>query len=995
LGRIKYFAVQQAGAAEGVYATGFVTITGLPAFLHGPRHTSTLPIRRVEEVVSPAALEEYTARERAKLPSSLRLEPLRLASGRRVDVAVGEALPETTVSLHNAAGQRMTRAFLLGQKVALRVQQRLVYLGPRRPSAYCSGAAASAAGDEELAAQAEAGAGPDDLTVAAAPANPDGPSAAAAPPPPPPLPEAEAEAADAAGKRGRKRRKKNGPTAEADAGPGKENQVPSAPQQQQPGGVKRARRGSAAGGGASAAVAEGGAAAAPVSSAAAAGPLAEGVGEVVLVLENKTPVDNTYQFSRITGGLNRAGTYFLEYRLLPDLPAGCDPAGGSGAVVVWSRTVLYAAAGPPVRFELRGEARAVLATKSLALGEVLPPLQLVCYDAQDNPVAPPAATAASGPPAVLVEVMRPGSDTSGRVDEPGSSQALEELQLEWQTAPSTEAMVLDGLRITGRRCDGGGMRLFGGDGSAHGQPGSLEHTPAGGQVVPASLEQTAPDVPLQLRISLPDMPSQVLSLKLRPGAPAALRLLPGHPFPTAADGGNAASAAAGRSLEPVCVMNGETLPDFQVLVLDAWGNATSPSADLPASLELEGPLLQSSPAPFDIDARGRASIRGVRVAAPDSTCIGIPQDFVLSIRCTARGAGPRAALQAAEQAIAEAEAAAAMGASWAAGGGLLGWSRLLLPVLVQPCTLPAALAVLYRGEPCEVGPSASGEGMAAVLRDIPAGSRLSELSLALLDEGGRPAEPGFKGRLQISWAKGSKKVNVTEAGAMLDLPALPVREQAGGEPQSVWVRFVGDGALLSGTTLEIALEVHVVPGPPAAWGCSILESGAAAGGGPSQATEALGRVACGDPICLEIEAHDAYNNKCSGWTGAGPRPTPTVVPSREQRDAPLLYDTADWVCGWQVSQHTGNEFYQVQMVLGGSAGDVKLLVRDTQGPGGESLLSPDELPVVLLPGRPTTLAFDGPQQLQCGSRASLGDLRVRVTDDWGNPVEALGAGGCG
>lgn len=56
----------QAGAAEGTYATGFVTFTGLPAFLHGPGHSATLPLRRVEDAVGAQALEECTAKERAK-----------------------------------------------------------------------------------------------------------------------------------------------------------------------------------------------------------------------------------------------------------------------------------------------------------------------------------------------------------------------------------------------------------------------------------------------------------------------------------------------------------------------------------------------------------------------------------------------------------------------------------------------------------------------------------------------------------------------------------------------------------------------------------------------------------------------------------------------------------------------------------------------------------------------------------------------------------------
>ncbi len=35
------------------------------------------------------------------------------------------------------------------------------------------------------------------------------------------------------------------------------------------------------------------------------------------------------------------------------------------------------------------------------------------------------------------------------------------------------------------------------------------------------------------------------------------------------------------------------------------------------------------------------------------------------------------------------------------------------------------------------------------------------------------------GRLQVSWAKGSKKVTVSEEGARLDLPPLAAKEQVG------------------------------------------------------------------------------------------------------------------------------------------------------------------------------------------------------------------------
>ncbi len=95
--------------------------------------------------------------------------------------------------------------------------------------------------------------------------------------------------------------------------------------------------------------------------------------------------------------------------------------------------------------------------------------------------------------------------------------------------------------------------------------------------------------------------------------------------------------------------------------------------------------------------------------------------------------------------------------------------------------------------------------------------------------------------------------------------SLALRTQIGAEPQSAWIRFVGDGPLLSGVTLETSLEVLVVAGPPASWGVSLVDSSACANGGAggstSQATENLGVVACGAGLCLDIEAHDSHGNR--------------------------------------------------------------------------------------------------------------------------------------
>ena len=73
------------------------------------------------------------------MPSALRLEPLKLATGKVLECAAGDTLPETTLSILNGAGQRMTKGQFGGERAALVVTQRLwrlvdggwCVLGPR------------------------------------------------------------------------------------------------------------------------------------------------------------------------------------------------------------------------------------------------------------------------------------------------------------------------------------------------------------------------------------------------------------------------------------------------------------------------------------------------------------------------------------------------------------------------------------------------------------------------------------------------------------------------------------------------------------------------------------------------------------------------------------------------------------------------------------------------------------------------------------------------
>lgn len=66
---------------EGTYANGFVTVSPLPEAVHGQGAKHTVPLRRLEAALTPQQLADHEMKECAKLPSTLRLEPLKLVSG--------------------------------------------------------------------------------------------------------------------------------------------------------------------------------------------------------------------------------------------------------------------------------------------------------------------------------------------------------------------------------------------------------------------------------------------------------------------------------------------------------------------------------------------------------------------------------------------------------------------------------------------------------------------------------------------------------------------------------------------------------------------------------------------------------------------------------------------------------------------------------------------------------------------------------------------------
>jgi hypothetical protein len=63
------------------------------------------------------------------MPSSLRLEPMRFATGNAVEMVAGSAIPGTTVTVVNGSGQPLVRGTLAGQRLSFSVVQRLWLLG--------------------------------------------------------------------------------------------------------------------------------------------------------------------------------------------------------------------------------------------------------------------------------------------------------------------------------------------------------------------------------------------------------------------------------------------------------------------------------------------------------------------------------------------------------------------------------------------------------------------------------------------------------------------------------------------------------------------------------------------------------------------------------------------------------------------------------------------------------------------------------------------------
>lgn len=206
------------------------------------------------------------------MASTLRIEPMRFATGQALEFSAGDTLPETTASVLNGGGQRITKLPFTGERLV--VTQRLWRLPPE--------GAVPAGGGEE---QDEGGGG------------------------------GRATKRQRKGRKGRGRQDENAADNAAKAGGSGESAAPAA--------------GLPAG------------------------------AELLLELENKTPVKDTFQFARITDGLQCSGRYALEFVAAP---------AAAGQLPLRALVQLAVVPGPPCSFDVSGEGKAVTALKDIALG---------------------------------------------------------------------------------------------------------------------------------------------------------------------------------------------------------------------------------------------------------------------------------------------------------------------------------------------------------------------------------------------------------------------------------------------------------------------------------------------------------------------------------------------------------------------------------------------------------------------------------------------------
>lgn len=300
--------------------------------------------------------------------------------------------------------------------------------------------------------------------------------------------------------------------------------------------------------------------------------------ELIVSIENRTPYNkapykDSFFFSKINDGLKKAGHYAIEYVMTPAIleqpPLRCI-------------VPITVTAAQPTSIAVSGEGVAALATQEIILGEMLPPLKIMFCDDFDN-VVPFTATSEDNVD-LDIRVNMPGSD-----DDIENMERCKGISISASQELENDSLSLCSMQVLGSKkaaANADGIPLF----NRH-MPETLSNADGAGVGAQRSLSQSyLQPVAARISFALKDhkLDPGIVSIRLCPGAPHALRLVPGSPWDSK------------DSL--YSISSGEELKNFAVQAIDAWGNPTAPSPSLNFSLRISCPSLgSSSPPPATVD----------------------------------------------------------------------------------------------------------------------------------------------------------------------------------------------------------------------------------------------------------------------------------------------------------------------------------------------------------------------------------------------------------
>eukprot|EP00884_Botryococcus_braunii_P005311 jgi/Botrbrau1/14781/Bobra.0284s0014.2 len=619
LGEVIFFTVEKVVRGEGAFASGQVTIRPLPEDVHGQKASRTVHLRRLICAASEEDIAEWCKKECAKLPATLRVEPMRFGSGLPLEFVAGECLPETSVVVCNTSGQSMVRGIVAGAKYTFAISQRLWKVKDQTGT------------------------------------------------------------------------------------------CPAQPQPEKPRKGKKKYRG----GGVKVVVAH---------------DEPNDFSELLLEVENSTPVRDGFRFARITDGLCEAGHYFLEFVLSPPLKDG----------QLSIKAHLTVLPGPASQICVQGEGRITAAVKEVMLGEFLPSVTVVFKDEHGNETGP--SEGEEGRACLeAIAVSEGGSEECPILDIQVAAQ---------QEVASASAILLDAIQFLGSHDAGTCTSLFCSstrailNGHGHQEDG----------------KGISMKADMRLRIRVASLPSVSIPLQVRPGAPKSIILLPGHPWD--AQVGDVVLTQCQAACPTLLV--GEELPGFEVVALDSWGNCTAPSEDMHFNIIARCSAMSPSTLSIPVPSTGIARVQGLQ--AQLGRHVGAaPVEVTLALDVKALTGAAQAAVDAAGPTV---------NYSW--------------PVLIGVDGAPTALALVYNGQELPIQVDESGEVHTAVLDGIPAGSRVEGLAFYCLDGSGQPASSCTAGKVQVSWVPSFKKVDLKNGP--LSLPPFQAPEDVGEVGEHV-VRF--------------------------------------------------------------------------------------------------------------------------------------------------------------------------------------------------------------